>query len=141
MQKAVIIYNDRVNTFRRMKEIDAVIDNQPTAARVKNLAELRNRNLICFAELESYNKTGKWLNRHPLLKHFSLHAQMTRLLRENPAAFLDEYSNVSYNVNRYRSYLNNEKRSEKQHEKDRKNLKKHQEREKLMKEVLDELNK
>lgn len=123
-----------------MKAIDAVIEDKPTENRVKDLAELRNRNIMCFRELEYFNKTGKWLNRHPLLEHFSLHAQMKKLLQQNPSEFLNEYSKVSYNVNRYRSYLNNEKRSEEQHEKDSLNLKKHREREKLMKEVLDERN-
>ena len=121
-----------------MKEIDAVVDDNPTQKRVKDLAEYRNRNLMCFRELESFNNNKKWLNRHPLLKHFSLHEQAKKMLQQNPAAFLDEFSKVSYNVNRYRSFLNNDKRSAEQHKKDKKNLDKHSEREKIMKEVLDE---
>lgn len=140
MQKAVIIYNDRVGTFRKIKAIDAVIDDDPSPELVKNIAETRSRNLMCFAELESYNNTGKWLNKHPLLSAFSLHREMERLLQTNPAGFLDEYSKVSGYVSRYNSYLNNEKRSEAQHAKDMKNLDKYREKEEIMKEILNDKN-
>ena len=140
MQKAVIIYNDRVITFRKMREIDAVIDEKPTEKLVMELAELKNRNLMCFKELECFNKTGKWLNKHPLLSQFSQHTRYKEMLRRNPAQFLEEYSKTAYNVNRYRSYLNNSGRDAEKHESDQKNLDKHIAREKLMKEVLDEHN-
>lgn len=121
-----------------MKAIDAVIDEKPTNKRIADLAEFGNRNRQCFRELQTFNDTGKWNNRHPLLKHFSLHAEMQKLLEKDRGEFLQEYTKTSGYVSRYRSYLNNSKRSETQHDKDKKNLLKHTEREQIMKEVLDE---
>ncbi len=121
-----------------MKEIDAVIDKQPTEQRIIDLAEQRNRNLMAFKELQNFNDTGKWLNQHPLLAQHSTRYQLTELLRKNPAEYLDEFAKTAGYVARYKSYLNNEKRTDEQKEKDKINLKKHAEREQIMKEVLDE---
>lgn len=134
----MIIYNDRVNTYRKMKEIDAVVDKEPTERRIIDLAELRNRNLLAFKELQHFNDKGKWLNRHPLLKDHSLRTKYKQMLRDNPGDFLAEYANTANNVSRYQSFLNNEKRSPNQHDKDSENLKKHKERESIMREVLEE---
>lgn len=141
VQRAVIIYNDRVNTYRKMKEIDPVIDKNPTEQRIIDLAELRNRNLLAFKELKTFNDKGKWLNKHPLLRNFSIKTKYSELLRKNPTDFLAEYTNTANNVNRYKSFLNNKDRSPNQHEKDRDNLKKHYEREEIMREVLEESRK
>ena len=124
-----------------MKEIDSVIDKEPTEQRIIDLAELRNRNLLAFKELQNYNDKGKFMNKHPLLTQHSLHTKYQELLTKNPGEFLTEYTNVSNNVSRYNSFLNNEKRSPNQHEKDRENLKKHAERETIMREVLEEKKK
>ncbi|MGV8094502.1 MAG: hypothetical protein AB2L24_21825 [Mangrovibacterium sp.] len=121
-----------------MKEIDAVIDSDPTEQRIIDLAEFRNRNLMAFKELQSYNDTGQWLNKHPLLTQHSIRYKYLQILEKDPGLFLSEYTNTANNVSRYASFLNNSKRSDEQHEKDRKNLKKHQERESIMKEILDE---
>lgn len=121
-----------------MKAIDAVIDEKPTEKRVRDLAELGVRNRMCFRELQNYNDTGQWLNRHPLLKHHSLHTQMRKLLQTDRGAFLSEYAKTNGYVSRYRSYINNSGRTAAQHDKDKRNLLKHTEREQIMKEVLDE---
>lgn len=119
-----------------MVEIDKIIDNKPTAKLVQEFAELRIRNLQAFRELESYNSTGEFLNRHPIVAHFSTRQQLEQMLRENPDKFLEEYSNTRENVKRYKSYLNNKKRTEEQHDKDKINLKKHRQRVAMMKEIL-----
>ncbi len=119
-----------------MVEIDNIIDQKPTAARVNDLAELRIRNLQAFRELESYNNTGEFLNKHPLVAQFSTSVGLEELLKNNPDIFLEEYANTRENVKRYKSFLNNKKRSIDQKAKDKLNLKKHQEREVLMKEIL-----
>jgi hypothetical protein len=122
-----------------MVEIDKDIDNNPTPAKVQSLAELRIRNLQAFRELEEYNNTGKFLNRHPLVAHFSTRMQLQQLLKDNPDEFLEEYANTRENVKRYRSFLNNKKRTKDQNAKDKINLKKHTDREALMKEILSEI--
>jgi len=122
-----------------MDEIDKVIDNKPTAARVRDLAELRIRNLQAFRELEEFNNTGKFMNRHPLVVQFSIREELKKMLSENPDAFLEEYANTRENVKRYRCFLNSKKRSKDQKAKDAINLKKHSDRESLMKEIIGEI--
>ena len=124
-----------------MKAIDAVIDKDPTEDLVINLAELRNRNLLAFKELQNFNNTGKWLNRHPLIVHHSIRFKYKELLNDKPGEFLAEYTNTANNVSRYSSFLNNDKRTDLQKEKDLKNLAKHKELEGIMREVLEERKK
>lgn len=136
VQKATILYNDRINTFREMVSLDKIIDQEPTKDIVKRLAELRIRNLLCFKELGTYNGTGKFLLEHPLIRHFSLRCELENMLVRNPDQFLEEYRNVANNVSRYRSYLNGDKADKKKADSWKQQLKKHQERENLMKDIL-----
>lgn len=124
-----------------MKDIDAVIDKEPTEQRIIDLAELRNRNIMAFKELQEYNDNGKWKNKHPLIVHHSIRQKYEDMLRKDPGEFLGEYTNTANNVNRYKSFLNNKDRSPNQHDKDRENLTKHSERETIMREVLEEKKK
>lgn len=121
-----------------MKEIDAVIDSEPTEYRIIDLAELRNRNLLAFKELQTFNDKGKWRNKHPLIVHYSIRTKYQELLKKDTAGFLAEFTNTANNVNRYKSFLNNKDRSPNQHDKDRENLIKHTERETILREVLEE---
>ncbi len=118
-----------------MKELDKELDSLPTTEKVKELAETRIRNLQAIRELESYNAQGQFLNKHPLLNTYSLKNELEQLLANNPAEFLEQYANTRENVKRYKSRLNSPKRKDKR-EADESNLKKHEERELLMKEVL-----
>lgn len=140
VQRCVILYNDRIISYRKIVEIDKIIDQKPTIGRVKELAELRIRNLQAFRELEEYNNTGKFVNKHPLVKHFSIHEQLMEMLRDNPGTFLKEYANTRENVKRYKSFLKRKGRDPEQKKKDAKNLQKHTEREELMTNILSEQN-
>lgn len=137
---ATVIYNDRINTWRKMKQLDEVLDKNPTAQAVAEMAELRIRNLQAFAELQSFNDTGKFLCKHPILFGRSEIAQLIKLLRTDPAEFLRQHKNVLDNIKRYRSYLKRSDRKDKRTA-DRKNLERHQERERLFKMVLEQQNK
>ena len=50
-----------------MKQLDELLETKPTEEAVKEMAELRIRNLQAFDELQSFNDTGKFLCKHPLL--------------------------------------------------------------------------
>lgn len=103
---ATILYNDRVNTYRQMKVLDAELDEtRPKSTKVKELAELRIRNLQCFDELQAYNDTGEFLYQHPLLVGKSQYKQLETLFQTDTAAFLRKYSNVVASVKRYRAYV------------------------------------
>jgi uncharacterized membrane-anchored protein YjiN (DUF445 family) len=138
VQKATILYNDRINTFREMLLLDQTIDQEPTKESVRRLAELRIRNLLCFKELKTYNDTKKFVLEHPLIRQFSLRAELEQMLTRNPDLFLEEYRNVANNVSRYRSYLNGDKSDKKKVDSWKTRLKEHQERENLMKDILNE---
>jgi len=119
-----------------MVELDRLIDQEPTKPRVARLAELRIRNLQCFQELRSFNDTGKFRMEHPLIRQYSLTAELQEMLRRNPGQFLEEFRNVSNNVARYKSFLNRDKKDQAAADKWNSQLAKHQEREQLMKEIL-----
>ena len=45
VQMATVIYNYRINTWRKMKKLDELLDKKPKANDVAAMAELRIRNL------------------------------------------------------------------------------------------------
>lgn len=92
-------------------------------------------------ELQSFNDTGKWRNKHPLLSQFSLKTKYIELHQSNPEEFLNEYVKTANYIGRYKSYLNNSNRSENKHEKDKVNLSKYKEIEEVMREVQEESRK
>ena len=137
---ATVIYNDRINTWRKMKQLDELLEKERNAQAVADMAELRIRNLQAFAELQSFNNTGKYLCKHPLLFGRSEIAQLIKLLRTDPAEFLRQHKNVLDNIKRYRSYLKRTDRKNRRAD-DLKNLERQREREKLFKMVLEQQNK
>lgn len=120
-----------------MQVLDTELDDRPTEAKVARMAETRIRNLQCFEELRSFNDTGKWRNKHPLLIHHSERFCLEELRRRDPAAFLKQYANCQQNIKRYKSYLNNGSRSD-QRDRDKKNLVKHQERQVVFETILND---
>ncbi len=137
---ATILYNDRINTYRKMKQLDELLEKERNAQAVADMAELRIRNLQAFAELQSFNDTGKFLCKHPLLFGRSEIAELMKLLKADPAEFLRQHKNVLDNIKRYRSYIKRTDRKNRRAD-DRKNLERHREREKLFKMVLEQQNK
>ena len=137
---ATVIYNDRINTYRKMKQLDELLEKERNAQAVADMAELRIRNLQAFAELQSFNDTGKFLCKHPLLFGHSEIAELMKLLKADPAEFLRQHKNVLDNIKRYRSYIKRTDRKNRRSD-DLKNLERHREREKLFKMVLEQQNK
>ena len=139
MQTATIIYNDRILTWRKMKKLDEQLDKNPTPEAVALMAELRIRNLQAFDELQSYNETGHFLNKHPLRSSRSEFAELMSLFRRDPAEFLHRHKNVLDNIKRYKSYL---KRSDRKNRRaaDRQNLQRYEERATMFKMILEQSN-
>ena len=137
VQMATVIYNDRINTWRRMKELDVALDKKPRPNDVEMMAELRIRNLLAFDELKSYNDTGKFLYKHPLIKEKSEFNELVNLFRLDPSEFLRKHKNVLDNIKRYRIYLKRDDRKNRR-DSDRANLQRHQERERMFKMVMEQ---
>lgn len=123
-----------------MKQLDEQLDEKPTKRAVTDMAELRIRNLLAFEELQSYNDTGKFRYKHPLIAHQSERAQLESLLRTDTQEFLRRHKNVLDNIRRYESYLKRPDR-ESRRTQDRENLRRHREREALFKAILESTNK
>lgn len=122
-----------------MKVLDSELDTKPTARAVKLLADLRIRNLLAFRELQMFNDTGKWLYQHPLIKHQSERAQLLALKQNDPEEFLKQYAACNHNIKRYSSYIKNKDR-ESSRAKDKKNLRRHQDKALLFKSILENEN-
>ncbi|MDD7461570.1 MAG: hypothetical protein PUK67_03720 [Prevotellaceae bacterium] len=123
-----------------MKQLDELLETKPTPQAVADMAEVRIRNLQAFAELQSFNDTGKFIFKHPLLFGRSEFAELLRLLKSDPAEFLRLHKNVLDNIKRYRSYIKRQDRQDKRKQ-DRQSLQRHQERERLFRMVLEQNNK
>ena len=134
---ATVLYNDRINTYIKMKQLDELLEKERNAQAVADMAELRIRNLQAFAELQSFNDTGKFLCKHPLLFGRSEIAELMKLLKADPAEFLRQHKNVLDNIKRYRSYIKRTDRKNRRSD-DLKNLERHREREKIFKMVLEQ---
>ena len=134
---ATVLYNDRINTYRKMKQLDELLEKERNAQAVADMAELRIRNLQAFAELQSFNDTGKFLCKHPLLFGRSEIAELMKLLKADPAEFLRQHKNVLDNIKRYKSFVKRKDRKEKR-EADKRNLEKYQEKEQLFRMVLEQ---
>lgn len=134
---ATVLYNDRINTYRKMKQLDELLEKERNAQAVADMAELRIRNLQAFAELQSFNDTGKFLCKHPLLFGRSEIAELMKLLKADPAEFLRQHKNVLDNIKRYKSFVKRKDRKEKR-EADKRNLKRYQEKERLFRMVLEQ---
>lgn len=118
-----------------MKVLDKQLDTKPTKQDVRQLAELKIRNLICFNELQSYNDNKKWLYHHPLIIHQSERSLLDKLRKENPQEFLKQYAACNSNIKRYSSYIKNKGREDRR-AKDVAHLKRHKERATLFNSIL-----
>lgn len=119
-----------------MKVLDALLDKKPTAKAVMELAELRIRNLLCFRELQSFNDSGKWLQKHPLITHRSTYGRLEEIFALNHTRFMDEYSRCCANIARYESYLRSDKRTDRR-ETDKALLQKHTETKAVFESVIE----
>jgi hypothetical protein len=136
---ATILYNDRILSYRKLKQLDEQLDTTPTARSVMEMAETRIRNLQAFAELQSCNTDGTFLYRHPLIIHHSEHAKLEKIFREDPSEFLRLHKCCQDNIRRYESYL---KRDDRKHlrNKDKASLRRHRSRAELFKTIITKQN-
>ena len=135
VQTATILYNDRVNTYRKMQAVEDRIDRHATQEDIIALAELRIRSIDAFTELQAINDGTPPPCRHPLLAHLSLERQLEELLQRDPETFLKKHRNTLDNIRRYKARLKDPRRKERRKQ-DRELLKKHQETERIFQRLL-----
>lgn len=118
-----------------MKVLDQELDTRPTSRKVATLAELRIRNLQCFAELQALNDTGDFRYEHPLIVGQGETAMLENLFRTDPAEFLRQYRACDDNIRRYRSYVKRDDRADRRGE-DKEHLRRWLAREQLFKTII-----
>ena len=139
MKTAVLLYNDRVESYRHMVHLDSVLDTRPTPKAVADMADTRIRNLMAFRELQHFNDTGNWLYVHPFIAGKSEYMQLVQLFRSQPDEFLRRHHNVCDNIKRYRSYLKRQDRLE-MRSKDKETLVRYTKRKELYELVVRDLS-
>lgn len=125
----ILLYDDRVNTYHRMQEIDVLIDDQTELA--LELVNLDIRNVQAHNELQSYNQDGNFLLIHPLVVKSKYQEDQRLKLRniqkETPDLFLKEISNTTQNIKRIESNIRTKKyKDEAEHQSWLENLEKAQ---------------
>lgn len=119
-----------------MKVLDLKLENSPSHEDVRDMAELRIRNLLCFKELQYLNDKGTFANEHPFLVHRIELAELKALWNADRNGFIREYNNCKVNIRRYRGRINQSDISEEDKEKYMTLLLKHQNRENIFKEII-----
>lgn len=92
-----------------MKQIDPVLDSEPTEQNINTFIQAEIRNNICFTELRHYEQHEQFLAIHPFTKEYSNECRLERLLRNDADAFMQEMINANKGITRYRSLINNNK--------------------------------
>lgn len=119
-----------------MKVLDAKLDDAPTDNDVKELAELRIRNLLCFRELQSLNDTGRFINQHPILCHEKEFDELLLLWRTNREQFIRQYENCKNNIRRYQGRATRSGATEQDIAQARYHKARHEERESIFKKII-----
>lgn len=131
------MYNDRIVAYRKLQQLEKVLDGSPSQSDIITTVRLRERNLLAFSELQSFNDTGRFRYKHPLIKGKSEKAELERLLKTNSSEFLRLHKNVLENITRYERFLRDPER-ESRRKSDRDLLNKHRDRESIFRYILEE---
>lgn len=123
-----------------MKVLDERLDTNPTDSDVKEMAELRIQNLLCFRELQSLNDRGVFLNEHPYLKNKAAYEELLALWNSDRDRFIRQYENCRNNIRRYTGRMNRIGASEKEIEEARFHKIRHEQRAAIFKKILSNAN-
>lgn len=90
-----------------MEDINQKIDDNPSLS--SSFVEADIRNVQAQRELESYNNTGNFLGKHPLVADFLYKRQTNDELRilkkDNPSKFVADVTNLQQNIRRIKSNI------------------------------------
>lgn len=139
IQMCILLYDERVETYRRMREIDVFIDDQPELSKEMVLTEQRNHQ--AHAELQAYNDHKVFVYKHPITRERKQYEEMLselyRLKKEHPGELMNEIANITQNIRRIQSNINKNKyKSEEELESWKGNLSRAKMRKKVLEEVI-----
>lgn len=134
------IFTDRVNLYHRLQEIEKGLDGLLEVDRdaLESMVMLSIRSELCFSELKSFNDIGKFIGKHPFIKHKDERERVVGLIRTDPDRYFDERKNIELNITRYSSQLNSKKADSARKERAAANLEKFKTALQLYKDVFNE---
>ena len=140
IQLAILLYDERVNTWQQLVKLRQEIDDYPEKALA--IADLDDRNRLAHKELEVFQDTGIFPCKHPLAVLFMAERKKLNewraLKAKDPQAFMKQVSNLQHNISRYRSQLKKDKLSEERREAIERNLANSERLHELMQKVIKE---
>ena len=111
IQLAILLYDERINTWQQLCALRADIDTCPEKALA--IADLDDRNRMAHHELEVFEKTGIFPCKHPMaIKCMAERKKLSewRTLKQNdPKGFMKQVANIEHNITRYRSQISKDK--------------------------------
>jgi len=140
IQLAILLYDERVNTWQKLCALRAEVDQYPEKALA--IAELDDRNRMAHHELEVFQDTGIFPCKHPLAVQFMADrkklSEWRALKAKDPEAFIKQVANIKNNITRYRSQLKKDKLSEERRAAIERNLANSERLHELMQKVIKE---
>ena len=85
------------------------MDNELTNQIVSEFVNNDIRNHHAFQELDSYNRTKRFVYLHPLTKRHQLTNELDALRKASPTLFRKEMVNADKSISRYNSAIKNNK--------------------------------
>lgn len=140
IQLAILLYDERVNTWQKLCALRAEVDQYPEKALA--IADLDDRNRMAHHELEVFQDTGIFPCKHPLAVQFMADrkklTEWRALKAKDPQAFMKQVANLQHNITRYRSQLKKDKLSEERRAAIERNLANSERLHELMQKVIKE---
>lgn len=114
IQLAILLYDERINTWQQLVKLRQEIDDYPEKALA--IADLDDRNRMAQHELEVFEKTGIFPCKHPMAVKFMAErkklSEWRTLKQKDPKGFMKQVANIEHNITRYRSQISKDKLTE-----------------------------
>lgn len=140
IQLAILLYDERINTWQQLCALSAEVDQYPEKALA--IADLDDRNRMAHHELEVFQDTGVFPCKHPIaVKFMADRKKLTEwraLKAKDPKAFMKLVANLQHNITRYRSQLKKDKLTKERREAIERNLANSERLNELMQQVVKE---
>lgn len=111
IQLAILLYDERINTWQQLCALRAEVDQYPEKALA--IADLDDRNRMAHHELEVFEKTGIFPCKHPMAVKFMAErkklSEWRALKQKDPKGFMKQVANIEHNITRYRSQISKDK--------------------------------
>lgn len=111
IQLAILLYDERINTWQQLVKLRQEIDDYPEKALA--IADLDDRNRMAHHELEVFEKTGIFPCKHPMAIKFMAErkklSEWRMLKQQDPKGFMKQVANIEHNITRYRSQISKDK--------------------------------